>query len=90
MNFKKVFSDPTYHEGYWLSAGGKYKIVTYDNSNWVSTFRALKSGFYAAYYKPKGWKCFGNNVDKNTPFYRTLKEAQTACELFDKNRRPDQ
>ena len=34
---------------------------------------------YHAYFKPYGWKNWGNRVAVNVPFYQTLEEAQTAC-----------
>lgn len=71
MRFEKIASD-MYPDGAWYS--GIYKIVRYE--------RHLDNGLrpaYAAYYKPHGWKNWGNHVDASAHFYKTMREAQEAC-----------
>lgn len=56
----------------WIS--GIYKVEQYDAS-----LQDRLGVHYRAYYKPTGWKHWGNYVDAGTPHYRTLKAAQVAC-----------
>ena len=60
-------------ERYWLS--GIYKIV-YFHEHLDNRYQPV----YYAYYKPKGWKNWGNRVDAAVPFYGSLEAAVAACE----------
>lgn len=73
MNFQKQTGD-VQGDGVWYS--GIYKIVRY-NRHLDNDHRPA----YNAYYKPKGWKNWGNRVDRKTLCYRTLKQAKAACEV---------
>lgn len=64
---------PRYDDVAWYS--GIYKIQLYTESS-------LNYGkdAYCAYYKPAGWKNWGNRVNPCVEFYHTLKEAMAACD----------
>lgn len=58
---------------------GIYKITKYDE---ITTGRYRRTAFYHAYFKPVGWKNWGNHVDrrvKGDEGYDSLEEAQRAC-----------
>ena len=56
----------------------KFKIVLYAEDS-ENKYRPT----YRAYFKPDGWKNFGNRVNRAIPFYHTFAEALTACKSFD-------
>lgn len=51
---------------------GSYKIVP-------RFIRELGSVRFYAYYKPAGWKCWGNRVCKTTENYPDFESAVAAC-----------
>ncbi len=61
----------------WIS--GIYKVVRYERS--LSDRLGVH---YRAYYIRGKSKCWGYYVDAGTPYYLSLKEAQTACEKHSK------
>lgn len=63
---------------HWFS--GIYKITKY---NEILTGKYRRTAFYRAYFKPRGWKNWGNAVDRSVSpedGYATLEESQQACE----------
>ena len=78
MKFNKVVIEdkqfgPDYDDVSWYC--GIYKIVLYTDSS-VNKGKDI----YCAYYKPDGWKNWGNRVNPRVEFYTTLKDAVRACE----------
>lgn len=76
LKFAKA-KDEDYDTGYKSFVCGIYKIVRYGKC--VDSMQRGWNQIYHAYYKPDGWKNWGNHVDKVTPGYKTLTEAKTAC-----------
>lgn len=78
MEFEYLKKD--WGDGYvdeeWYS--GIYKVVWYAPLA-GSPFVHSRPGFFAAYFKPEGWKNWGNHVNASTPYYKTLDEAKAAC-----------
>ena len=76
------FTPERYDDGsgsdHWFS--GIYKITKYDA---ILTGKYRRTAFFRAYFKPVGWKNWGNAVDRSvTPEdgYATLDQAIQACE----------
>lgn len=79
MNF--TFRPERYDDGsgsdHWFS--GIYKITKYES---ITKGAYTRRVFYRAYFKPVGWKNWGNSVDRTTTpecGYWTLEDAQKAC-----------
>ena len=61
---------------HWYS--GIFKITYYPE---VSDLKYQPA--YCAYFKPRGWKNWGNRVNRAVQYYSTLEAAQEACQSFD-------
>lgn len=57
---------------------GTFKIAKYEPMD-----RHRPKVIYCAYFKPHGWKNFGNRINASVEYYRTLEEAKRACANFD-------
>ena len=79
MNFE--FKPLRYDDGsgsdHWYY--GIYKITFYEP---YETDATIFKGYYGAYFKPHGWKCWGNSVRKGVVGvgYKTLEDAMADCE----------
>ena len=74
-----AFTPDRYEDGsgtdHWIA--GIYKVTKYEA---IETELYSKKERYAAYFKPHGWVNWGNRVDRSVETYRTLGEAQEACQ----------
>ena len=57
---------------------GTFKIAKYEPMD-----RTLPKVIYCAYFKPEGWKNFGNRINASVEYYPTMKDAKEACQRFD-------
>jgi len=71
----------------WLSLCGRYKIVRHHGALQYKDkngSRPVRDFIYYALYRPKGWKNFGNHVNKSNDKgirYTTLPVAKIACQI---------
>lgn len=80
MNFKIDRSN-----GYIKWYSGIYKIRYYRDC--AESYRLKCKRVFYAFFKPKGWKNWGNRVEPHVEGYRSFDEAVRACERHEERAR---